>query len=93
MRALFGTDRGLGGLLATQPDGKATADSIVTTIDQASDALAQVTLPLNKAVADPAQRKQVEALAEQLVLLRDLLAGPVAAKLNLPIGFNALDGD
>jgi len=93
LRALFGTDQGLGGLLAAQPDGKATADSMVTTIDQAANELAQVTLPLNKAVADPMQRKQVEAFAEQLVLLRDLLAGPVATKLNLPIGFNALDGD
>jgi predicted lipoprotein len=35
----------------------------------------------------------VEELAVALVKLRDLLAGPVAANLNLAIGFNALDGD
>ena len=93
LRALFGTDHGLGGLLTAQPDGKATADSMVASIDHASATLAQITLPLDKAVTDPAQRKQVEMLAEQLAKTRDLLAGPVATKLNLPIGFNALDGD
>jgi len=92
-RALFGTDQGLGGLLAAQPDGKAIANEMAATIDQASSALDQITLPLDKAVADPAQRKQVEALAAQLIKMRDLLAGPVTTKLNLPIGFNALDGD
>jgi uncharacterized protein len=50
-------------------------------------------MPLDKAVADPAQRKLVEAFAVQLVKIRDLLAGPVTTKLNIPVGFNALDGD
>jgi uncharacterized protein len=92
-RAMFGTDQGLGGLLAAQPNGKQVADQVSAAADQASDALAEITLPLNEAVADPVQRKQVEAFAAQLVTLRDLLAGPVTTTLNLPIGFNALDGD
>jgi hypothetical protein len=92
-RALFGADQGLGSLLAAQPAGKAVADEMAATLDQASGALAQVTLPLDQAVADPAQRKQVEAFAAQLIKMRDLLAGPVTTTLNLPIGFNALDGD
>ena len=92
-RALFETDQGLGGLLAAQPQGKSTADTMIAAVDQASSALEQITVPLDKAVADPEQRKQVEIFGEQLVKIRDLLAGPVAAKLNLPIGFNALDGD
>jgi predicted lipoprotein len=66
---------------------------MIGAIDQVSNNLAGITLPLNKAVADAAQRKQVEALAKQLTKPRDQLAGPVATKLNLPIGFNALDGD
>jgi len=93
MRASFGIDQGLGGLLSAQPEGKATAAALIAALDQASSTLGSITLPLDKAVADPAQRKQVEALAEQLEQTRDLLAGPVATKLNLPIGFNALDGD
>ncbi|HEV8392087.1 MAG TPA: imelysin family protein [Dongiaceae bacterium] len=92
-RALFGTDQGLGGLLAAQPDGKGPADEMAAAVEQASSALLRITLPLDKAVSDPAQRKQVEAFAAQLIKMRDLLAGPVTAKLNLPIGFNALDGD
>lgn len=92
-RALFGTDQGLGGLLAAQPDGKKVADDVAATADQAAKALAQITLPLDKAVADAEQRKQVEAFAAQLIKLRDLLAGPVTTTLNIPVGFNALDGD
>jgi predicted lipoprotein len=92
-RALFGIDHGLGGLLAAQSDGKPVADKVFSTADQAAQALAQITLPLDKAVADAGQRKQVEAFAVQLVKLRDLLAGPVTTTLNIPVGFNALDGD
>ena len=92
-RAQFFADGGLGSSLAAQPDGKPTADELTAAVDQAKSALQQVTLPLDKAVADPAQRKLVEAFAVQLVKMRDLLAGPVTTKLNIPVGFNALDGD
>ena len=61
--------------------------------DKAKQLLNNMALPLGEAAADPAQRPQVEALSAELVTLRDLLAGPVAANLNLTIGFNALDGD
>ncbi|HET6618929.1 MAG TPA: imelysin family protein [Dongiaceae bacterium] len=93
LRALFGADHGLGGLLAAQPDGKAATDSMLAAIDQASADLAQITLPMDQAVANPAQRKPVETLAAQLARVRDVLSGRVATTLNLPIGFNALDGD
>lgn len=92
-RALFGTDHGLGGLLAAQPNGKPVADEVVAAADGAAAALAKINLPLDKAVADAEQRKQVEAFALQLVKLRDVLAGPVTTTLNIPVGFNALDGD
>lgn len=92
-RAQFFAAGGLGALLAMQPDGKPTVDDVTAAVDQASSALQQVTMPLDKAVADSAQRKQVEAFAVQLVKIRDLLAGPVTTKLNIPVGFNALDGD
>jgi predicted lipoprotein len=92
-RALFGTDEGLCGMLAAQRNGKLVADDVVAAADRAAAELAKITLPLDKAVADPEQRKQVEAFAVQLVKLRDLLAGPVTTTLNIPVGFNALDGD
>ncbi|WP_119300380.1 imelysin family protein [Dongia deserti] len=92
-RDLFGAKQGLGALLSAQPDGKQVADDVRATVDRAAHELAQVGMPLDKAVADPTQRKQVEAFAAELMKLRDLLAGPVTTTLNLPIGFNALDGD
>lgn len=92
-RALFDGDEGLGALLAAQPDGTAVAEEVAAVVDRASDALAQIGLPLDEAVADPEQRKRVQHFADVLAKLRDLLAGPVATRLNLPIGFNALDGD
>jgi uncharacterized protein len=92
-RVQFFADGGLGALLAAQPDGTSTAADVTAAVDQASSALQQVTMPLDKAVADPAQRKLVEAFAVQLVKIRDLLAGPITTKLNIPVGFNALDGD
>jgi predicted lipoprotein len=92
-RAQFFADKGLGALLAAQPGGKATADAAKAAVEQASSALEQIALPLNKAVTDPMQRGQVEAFAARLVELRDLLAGPVTGGLDIPVGFNALDGD
>jgi predicted lipoprotein len=93
LREVFGTDGGLGGLLRSTPEGEPVAAAFAATLDQAFRAKDRITLPLGAAIADPAQRKEVETLAEQILRLRDLLAGPVATDLNLPIGFNALDGD
>lgn len=93
LREAFGTDGGLGKLLRATPEGGPVADALAATLDQAFQAKDRIALPLDQAVADATQRKEVEALGEQLLRLRDLLSGPIATDLNLPIGFNALDGD
>lgn len=93
LRELFGTDGGLNKLLAATPEGAPVAEAFAATLQQAFGALDRITLPLDRAVADAAQRRNVETLAEQVLRLRDLLSGPIATDLNLPIGFNALDGD
>ncbi len=93
LRTLFGTDGGLGGLLRATPEGAPVAEALAATLQQAFLAADRITLPLGAAAADAAQRQHVEALAEQVMRLRDLLSGPIATDLNLPIGFNALDGD
>ncbi len=93
LRDLFGGDAGLAALLRTTQGGEQIAKDFSAAIDEALAAKDQITLPLGEATADASQRPQVEALAAALVKLRDLLAGPVAANLNLAIGFNALDGD
>jgi uncharacterized protein len=93
LRDLFGGDAGLAALLRTTQDGERIAADFAAAIDAALVAKDKITLPLGEAAADAGQRPHVEELAAALVRLRDLLAGPVAANLNLAIGFNALDGD
>jgi predicted lipoprotein len=50
-------------------------------------------LALEKAVSDPAQRPAVERLRTLAAETKTLLADKVTAALNIPLGFNALDGD
>jgi predicted lipoprotein len=50
-------------------------------------------MPLSEAVTDPAARARVEALRDQVSALEKLLASPAAEALDLPMGFNSLDGD
>jgi predicted lipoprotein len=93
LRALFGGDFGFAALLRTTPGGDKVVEDFAAAINEALAAKDKVMLPLGEAAADAGQRPYVEELAAALVKLRDLLAGPVAANLNLAIGFNALDGD
>jgi hypothetical protein len=48
---------------------------------------------LQAAVADPKQRQQVELLQREAAQLKAALANQLSAALDLPLGFNALDGD
>jgi predicted lipoprotein len=49
--------------------------------------------PLEEAVLDPAERRKVAQLAREAAALKTLLAQRLTAALDIPIGFNALDGD
>jgi uncharacterized protein len=107
LRQAFGAKDGLIDLLAKQPDGLQASRALSSALNEAIRLNTSIgatspdqiypslyrDVPLSEAVADPVRRKSVEALAEHLAKIRDLIAGPVATKLNLPIGFNALDGD
>lgn len=93
---LFDGERGLAGLLFAQTDGKIPAYQMLGAIHAMRNqvtALGNLNLPLHKIVADPRLRQRAEALTTKLAEMRDILVGRVAPKLNLPIGFNALDGD
>ena len=90
LRDLFG---GFAALLRTTQGGDKIVADFSAALGEALSAKDKITLPLGEAAADAGQRPYVEELAAALVELRDLLAGPVAANLNLAIGFNALDGD
>lgn len=107
VREIVAADGGLADLLAQQPDGLSTSRALVSALDEALRMTVDIgktsqdqkmlhiysDVSLSEAVVDPDRRKIVEDLAAQLAKIRDLLAGPLATKLNLPIGFNALDGD
>lgn len=49
--------------------------------------------PLRDAVKDPKTRPQVEKLAIQVIALKQIVKGRLAAALGVAVGFNALDGD
>jgi len=44
-------------------------------------------------VTDPISRPRVEALVAALDRLKQLIVGDLATTLEIPIGFNSLDGD
>jgi uncharacterized protein len=50
-------------------------------------------VPLSEAVADPAVRPRVEALLARVAELEEVIASRAAEALDLPLGFNSLDGD
>ena len=93
LRELFETHGSFGTLLSTQPQGESLAWDVAATIERATTLVRRLESTLDEAVSDLDERKKIEEIAGLLADLRDLLAGPVATNLNLPIGFNALDGD
>lgn len=53
----------------------------------------ELEMPLSQAVADEAARARLEDLEERLEELHRALSSDVARELDLPVGFNAMDGD
>jgi len=56
-------------------------------------AAAALKLPLEAAVQDKAARPQAEKLAAETLALKKLLGDKLPPALDIPVGFNALDGD
>ena len=69
------------------------AHQLLQQVIQIQDTLATINVPLNKAVLDETNRKQVEALHNEFGALNSLLKNKVAPALNVSLGFNANDGD
>ena len=67
--------------------------SIHHTMVESKAILSKIEIPLKDAVADPTTRKQLVLLAESIELLKYQVIGKLAAELDIPIGFNSLDGD
>lgn len=66
---------------------------IVGKMREAQEALQKLDLPLHKAVKDPANRKHLENAVAALRELRRWVDADMAALLDMPLGFNSLDGD
>lgn len=61
--------------------------------DRTISAAAAVKMPLEQAVQDRGARAGLETLGAEVIALKELLVQRLPAALDLPLGFNALDGD
>src|SRR3546814_5875585 len=68
-------------------------DAIADTFRRALEAAQSISVPLEQAVEDKAQRGKVEALATQIPALKTPLLQKLPGNIELQVGFNALDGD
>jgi len=92
LRRQFNT--GLGEMLLNMPDGRVHALKMKVAFEVlVNDTEMLRNLTFERALADPAGREKIKEIADHLAQVRDLIANQVAPTLNLPIGFNALDGD
>lgn len=89
---MFETPSGFSAALSNK-NGKALGDAIVRLLRNAAAKTRKLPLPLSDAVADSAVRPVVEEIAQDLKNIRILIRESVVNTLNLPIGFNSLDGD
>ena len=62
-------------------------------LDQCIAAVDKIPVPLDSAVKSGRARPAVERLRKEVRALRHLVAEQLTTALDLPLGFNALDGD
>jgi predicted lipoprotein len=87
VRELYRT--GFGPRLADEALGRETEAAFA----RALRALEAVPKPLAQTVEDPTVRGRAETLHTEVSALAALFAGPLPQALDLPLGFNSLDGD
>lgn len=71
----------------------AVVREIEARFDAAIAAAGAINGSLEEAVGEPAKRPAVERLRREATALKRLLAEKLSVALDLPLGFNALDGD
>lgn len=69
------------------------ARAIREVYEKALKDIAAVPVPLSAAVGDTDGRRALEALQADVIRLEQLISGPLSEALNIPLGFNSLDGD
>ncbi|PJI37823.1 imelysin family protein [Ferrovibrio sp.] len=72
---------------------KAVDAAIRDGLNKSVTAANAIKVPLEIAVQDAKARPQAEALAAELLALKKLLGDRLPLALDIPVGFNALDGD
>jgi uncharacterized protein len=60
---------------------------------QAQATVMEIDMPLAKAIKYPQQRILVERLHSEISQIKKLISGELTQALDIPLGFNALDGD
>ena len=93
VKAIYLPPDGLDEQLAKAAKGISLDKAIRTQFARADQALANVAMPLDRAVGDPDGRRLVEALLHEVQELRLLVVERLAPALGVSLGFNALDGD
>jgi len=78
---------------AARLDDKALDRDVESAFEATLRALDAIPMPLARAVNDAAGRAALESLRAEANKLKALFANPVPQSLNLPLGFNSLDGD
>ncbi|MGO1119048.1 imelysin family protein [Rhodovibrionaceae bacterium A322] len=79
--------------LRERHQGAELADLLDRAFKQIDETVTAINLPLSRAVKDPDTRLQAEALRRETNALREVIAKDLSVALDLPLGFNALDGD
>ncbi len=73
--------------------GQALNNDIHQAFKEIHQAVAMIDQPLNLAIDDAQQYLKVTALQQSVRRLQSLLTGPLPKALDIPLGFNSLDGD
>ena len=86
-----GAGPGMGSLL---PESEGKLDTLLRKGFRATlETARSIEGPLEEAAADPARRDSVETLQVQVRALRQIVRNRLTTALDLPLGFNALEGD
>jgi hypothetical protein len=97
LRAMYDGDGpgkpGLSVGLSESVESHIAAPLIDDAFDRALAAASSVTLPLDKAVADPTEREKLISLRDAIRDVKRLAAAHLPGALDVAIGFNSLDGD
>ena len=86
-------ETGFSPLLQTKTDGSKLDGQIKQAFNTVRTSIAKIDAPLSEILKDESQRPILEQLVSELRQLQSLVTGPLPQTLEIPLGFNALDGD